>query len=180
LSEIGITEQIDITRYVIAHLPKAQHPLAEGPALYHASCHVEVPGENKVKGADRQAKALADFTGAKVEVSPGCCGESGMGAISSPTVYNALRIRKHKHLAEILPGYPQGAPLVVGCPSCKQGLSRILLDLGMKRTVMHSVEWLALLIFTPLWGDGWWRVFRRNIQKNADERGARMVDIALD
>jgi Fe-S oxidoreductase len=180
LSELGISEQIDVTRYVTARIPKMQLPPVQGQVLYHAPCHVEVPGENKVKGAAAQAKTLANFTGIKINVSPGCCGESGMGAISSPTVYNALRVRKHGHLAEILPTYPQDTPIVVGCPSCKQGLARILLDMNAKRKVMHSVEWLASLVFTSLWGDGWWRVLRRNTQKSANERGIRVVDVGRE
>ena len=36
--------------------------------------------------------------------------------------------------------------MLVGCPSCKIGIGRCLINLGEKRQVLHVAEWLAGLI----------------------------------
>lgn len=53
---------------------------------------------------------------AKVRIAPFCCGESGLGALSSPKIRNRLRPQKEQ-LARDLAGYPVDNPIVVGYPS---------------------------------------------------------------
>lgn len=153
----------------------ATSDLFSGSILYHASCHPEWTGVHKVRGAGIQAAALAGVTGADVRVSPGCCGESGMGAIASPLVYNPLRARKQRVLAADLESLPAGTPILVGCPSCRVGIARTLLNLHERRPVLHTVEWFAQLVFRSEWGARWTRVFLRRIAPHADERGVRTV-----
>ena len=81
----------------------------------------------------KQAGAIARLTGAAIEVSPGCCGESGMGAIASPLVYNTLRKRKMDVLEAALADYPAQSPILVGCPSCKVGITRSLMAMHERR-----------------------------------------------
>lgn len=150
--------------------------LFTGKVLYHASCHPEWVGVHKVKGIKKQSAAIAALSGAVVEVSPGCCGESGMGAIASPLVYNTLRKRKMDLLAEALADYPAQTPVLVGCPSCKVGIARSLMGLHSRRPVLHTVEWIATLLFREKWGEKWIRVFRRRIAPRADAQGVRTVD----
>lgn len=107
------------------------------------------------------------LTGAAIEVSPGCCGESGMGAIASPLVYNTLRKRKMDVLEAALADYPAQSPILVGCPSCKVGITRSLMAMHERRPVLHTVEWLATLLFRERWGEKWIRVFRRRIAPSA-------------
>ncbi|SCM72728.1 FAD-binding and (Fe-S)-binding domain-containing protein [Desulfovibrio sp. 86] len=121
-------------------------PLPEGSKLlYHGACHCEWADVHKIKGQKQVARALGDFTGADVTLSPGCCGESGMGAMTSPQIYNLLRSRKQKRLGEAL-GDDYTGPVVVGCPSCKIGIARCLINMHDKHAVLHVAEWLAGLI----------------------------------
>ena len=121
-------------------------PLPEGSKLlYHGACHCEWADVHKIKGQKQVARALGDFTGADVTLSPGCCGESGMGAMTSPQIYNLLRSRKQKRLGEAL-GDDYTGPVVVGCPSCKIGIARCLINMHDKHPVLHVAEWLAGLV----------------------------------
>lgn len=156
--------------------PAAGTPgLFSGTILYHASCHPEWTGVHKVRGAGIQAAALAGVTGADIHISAGCCGESGMGAIASPLVYNPLRARKQRALTAALEDISAGTPILVGCPSCRVGIARTLLNMHERRPVLHTVEWFAQLVFRSQWGGRWTRVFVRRIAPHADDRGVRTV-----
>lgn len=122
---------------------KLKAPLPEGSnVVYHGACHCEWADVHKIKGQKQIIKALGDFSGAKITLNPGCCGESGMGAMTSPDIYNLLRSRKQTRLGQ---AFEQGndGPVIVGCPSCKIGIGRCLINMRDKRPVMHVVEWLA-------------------------------------
>ncbi len=165
----------DVMQFVQSRL-EPDAGLFEGTVLYHASCHPEWVGVHKVKGIRKQAGAIASLTGASVEVSPGCCGESGMGAIASPLVYNTLRKRKMDVLADALEGYPAQRPILVGCPSCKVGIMRSLMTMHVRKPVLHTAEWVATLLFRAQWGEKWIRVFRRRIAPEANAQGVRIVE----
>lgn len=45
------------------------------------------------------------------------------------------------------------------------------------RPVLHTVEWLATLLFRERWGEKWIRVFRRRIAPSADAQGVRVVEL---
>ena len=71
-----------------------------------------------------------------------------MGAVTSPTIYNLLRARKKERLAQAFEPQPQtgacyAGPILVGCPSCKIGIARCLIQLKEKHPVLHVLEWLA-------------------------------------
>ena len=162
LERIGLTEQFtglgqrDVLQLVLPLLKKEQleHPLPPGTSLiYHASCHSEWAGIPAAKGQKQIVAALSNFSGAKVLLNGGCCGESGMGALTSPQIYNLLRSRKQISLqrtfAEIDGPEAQAGksgtlpPVLVGCPSCKIGIGRCLINLHDKRPVLHVAEWVA-------------------------------------
>ena len=170
----GELVHLDVMQFVQERMD-ANPGLFDGKVLYHASCHPEWVGVHKVKGVRKQAAAISRLSGAAVEVSPGCCGDSGMGSIASPLVYNTLRKRKMDVLGKALADYPAG-PILVGCPSCKVGITRSLMGMHVRRPVRHTVEWLATLLFRDRWGEKWLRVFRRRIAPNADAQGVRVVD----
>ena len=172
----GELVHLDVMQFVQGRMD-ANPDLFKGNVLYHASCHPEWVGVHKVKGVQKQAGAIARLTGAVIEVSPGCCGESGMGAIASPLVYNTLRKRKMDVLEAALADYPAQSPILVGCPSCKVGITRSLMAMHERRPVLHTVEWLATLLFRERWGEKWIRVFRRRIAPSADAQGVRIVEL---
>lgn len=143
-------EFFDVVQYIIQNVKSG---FGQGPAqlLYHAACHHEWTGVAPLKAADVYARELGKLVGTGVTVTPFCCGESGLGALTSPNIYNRLRSRKKDQLAKDLTGYPTGTPIVVGCPSCKIGISRSLLEMGVSREVLHTLEFLAALKHGPTW-----------------------------
>ncbi|MFV0421954.1 FAD-binding and (Fe-S)-binding domain-containing protein [Oleidesulfovibrio sp.] len=145
---------------------------AEGRRLmYHSSCHAEWTGVHKGKAGGIYKNALADFSGADVQLTPGCCGESGMGAMTSPAIYNRLRQRKKARLEADLADYDAQSPIIVGCPSCKVGIARTLMGMKDKRPVLHTVEWLA----EAEGGEDWRKSWRKRLTAFADGP-VRLVD----
>lgn len=124
---------------------------AHGEILYHASCHSEWSGMDGIKSGQAYAKALAGHLNAPVRISPHCCGESGLGAMTSPDIYNKLRRRKIDQLREDLGHGTSSGPVLVGCPSCRIGLTRCLKELGERREVLHAVEYLVELAAGKDW-----------------------------
>ncbi len=165
----------DIVQFLLARMP-ALAGLEGRTLLYHSPCHAEWTGVHKARAGSLYAAALEEMTGASVRVSPGCCGESGMGAMSSPAIYNKIRRKKAGQLARDLAALPDAAaPLLVGCPSCKVGISRTLIGMKERRPVLHTLEFLA----AALAGDAWRQRFPKLVRAGkADEAGVRIVDLA--
>ena len=141
---------MDVTQFLLGRLDFPPSVDAS-PILYHAACHSEWADVPKPKAADMYRAALAKATGRPVALSPFCCGESGMGAMTTPAIYNRLRDRKRETLAENLAEASETMPILVGCPSCKMGISRILAEMRDKHTVLHSLEYLAEALDGPKW-----------------------------
>ena len=110
-------EQKDVSQIV---LPLLQHEGMEAPVapgtnvLYHAACHCEWAGVPTLKGQAQLTGALEQLCKVKVSTIPGCCGESGMGAVTSPTIYNLLRARKKERLAQAFEPQPQTGACYAG------------------------------------------------------------------
>lgn len=132
----------DISQLTLPRLGRQEQNKDLPAPIYHGSCHCEWADVHKIKGQNMLIQALRDFSGSEIEVSKGCCGESGMGAMTSPKIYNVLRQRKRKNLEEAFSSGNNG-PVIAGCPSCKIGLGRTLLAMHEKRPVLHIAEWLA-------------------------------------
>lgn len=167
-------EHKDAVQFLIERMGKdALKDAASGHSvLYHPSCHAEWTGVHKNKAAGMYATALSELSGADVELNPGCCGESGMGALTSPDIYNKLRAKKEAGLALVLPTMQKDAPVIVGCPSCKVGISRIFLNLHEKRPVLHTVEYLAQMLY----GDDWKKHIKRIATESVKKDSKRIVD----
>ena len=156
----------------VSHLADGERP-AEG-LLYHASCHAEWTGLPAAKAAETYRAALARLTGTAVALSPGCCGESGLGAMTSPAIYNKIRERKQDQLAQDLDGRASDSPVLVGCPSCKIGIKRGLMAMGQDRPVLHAAEWLARQVGGKKWKKDAKRAFAK---AKAEAGGLRRVDV---
>ena len=149
--------QRDVVQYLLEDRAASGQRLAahtERPPeriLYHPSCHAEWQGAKGQSSGAAYADALKSLIGSEVLISPGCCGESGLGALTSPGIYSTLRQRKARQLDQDLTSLPMESPVLVGCPSCKVGLSRILADSRREREVLHSLELLARLSAGPSW-----------------------------
>ncbi|WP_018123208.1 FAD-binding and (Fe-S)-binding domain-containing protein [Desulfovibrio oxyclinae] len=138
----------------------------EGDAIYHAACHAEWVDVPKANAPEMYRSALEELTGARTVLSPGCCGESGLGALSSPAIYNRIRERKKGQLREDA-GSNKSLPIVVGCPSCKVGISRCLAENRQGNPVLHTVEYLARCVGGPKW-----KRELKQIMNRVERRGA--------
>ena len=148
--------------------------LWSGTPTRHAACHHEWSGVPPLKAGEIYAQELGRLVGAQVSVSPFCCGESGLGALTSPKIYNRLRLRKREQLGADLAGYPAESPVIVGCPSCKIGISRSLLEMGVKRDVLHALEFLAGLRH----GESWRKDFHKLLTAAEARDGVQVVQSA--
>jgi Fe-S oxidoreductase len=154
---------LDVVQFLMDRLPAVRR--AE-PVLYHAACHAEWVDAPKLKAAEMYRTALSRLTGAEVALSPGCCGESGLGALTSPAIYNRLRERKQEQLRADLDRNRE-LPIVVGCPSCKVGIKRSMLQMKLSNQVMHTVEYLAESVGGPKWR----REFKE-LMRSVERKGA--------
>lgn len=152
----------DAVQFLMERLPAIRQT---EPALYHAACHTEWTGIAKLKAPEMYRATLAKLTDTDVDLSPGCCGESGLGAMTSPAIYNRLRDRKKKQLAEDL-GNDRRKPVVVGCPSCKIGIKRSMLQMKRPNRVIHAVEYLAEAV-----GGKKWKRELKELLKNVERKG---------
>ncbi|HKK33801.1 MAG TPA: FAD-binding and (Fe-S)-binding domain-containing protein [Desulfomicrobiaceae bacterium] len=161
----------DVVQFLLTRLPSFDAGNTPNRLVYHAACHAEWTGVPKLKAADMYSDALADLLGTETRISPRCCGESGLGALTSPDIYNRLRARKREQLTEDLQGYPQQDPILVGCPSCRIGITRTMMEMGVEKEVLHTLEYLARLAGGPKWK----KDFLKALGKARQDGGARIV-----
>ncbi len=140
----------DVTQYLMTRLD-APTEFSPETILYHASCHSEWSGVVSSKAPEAYRQSLSDLTGDEVRLSPGCCGESGLGAMTSPAIYNKIREKKQEQLEKDFTKVPESCPLIVGCPSCKIGIKRSLIAMKRKNPVLHSLEYLSERADGPDW-----------------------------
>lgn len=162
----------DMVQFLFERL-EPSHCANGQPLLLHPACHAEWTGVHKAKASGIYQRALAEFTGVDVMLSAGCCGESGMGAMTTPAIYNKLRARKRQNLESDLLEYPADAPVLVGCPSCKVGIARTLLQMQEKRSVLHVVEYLA----QRLHGNDWKKMVKKSVVESLNGGDVRIVDV---
>lgn len=172
-AEIG---QEDVFQFLARVAPSTNgHKGKLAEVIYHAPCHAEWSGVAKQKAASAYAKALENSAGVKPVTSPGCCAESGTGGMTSPLVYNKLRERKKAGLENVFPLAESDAPVLVGCPSCRMGITRSLMGMKEKRRVLHTLEFLAEQRFGKDWRG---RVRKLLGGAPAGKDGLRMVDMS--
>ena len=163
----------DVVQFLLSRVESFDAAVTPDRLVYHAACHAEWTGVPKLKAADMYSSALNSLLGTRTQVSPKCCGESGLGALTSPDIYNRLRARKREQLTEDLQGYPQNDPILVGCPSCKIGISRTMMEMGVEKEVLHTLEYLARLTGGPRWRSE----FLKALGKARQENGSRVVTL---
>ena len=161
----------DVVQFLLSRMDSFDTSVTPDRLVYHAACHAEWTGVPKLKAAEMYSSALDSLLGTRTQISPRCCGESGLGALTSPDIYNRLRARKREQLTEDLQGYPQNNPIVVGCPSCKIGISRTMMEMGVEKEVLHTLEYLARLSGGPKWRTD----FTKALAKARQENGSRVV-----
>ncbi len=162
-------EQTTVSQLALASIEPTAN-LDGAPRLYHAACHAEWAGLSNIAGREKLLSELSKFTGASFTISSGCCGESGLGSMTSPAIYNKLRDRKRQSIEQALQN--NAGPILVSCPSCKVGIGRILLSLNQKRPVLHISEWLVKHLDGPEWRKG----FKKRV--NETRGNIREIDIS--
>ena len=155
-------KHLDVVQFLLERMPAVRET---EPVLYHAACHAEWVDAPKTKAAEMYRSGLEKVTRTTVDLSPGCCGESGLGAMTSPDIYNRLRDRKQEQLAEDL-GEDRTLPVVVGCPSCKVGIKRSMLQMKRPNRVLHTVEYLAECV-----GGKRWKKELKELLENVERKG---------
>ncbi len=164
-------KHLDVSQYLLDLLP--QKPFS-GSILYHASCHAEWVGATKLKSGQQYVAGLEKILGQKPILSPGCCGESGMGAMTSPAIYNRIRAQKSSQLQSDLTQIAADQPILIGCPSCRIGIQRALFDLGEKRMVLHTCEFLA----EHYGGKNWKKDLLLALKKAESQNGVRTLALS--
>ncbi|MBS3780886.1 MAG: (Fe-S)-binding protein, partial [Desulfovermiculus sp.] len=124
----------------------------EQSLIYHSSCHAAWANVPQDKAAVIYAKHVESLAQNSVTVSDYCCAESGLGALTSPHIYNKLRKRKTAGLKELAVD-DNSRRLLVSCPSCKIGLSRIVRNNKLNMQVEHTLEHLVHRRLGPNWRD---------------------------
>jgi Fe-S oxidoreductase len=163
-------EFFDVVQFLIQHNRQAFEN-APDRLLYHAACHHEWTGVAPLKAAEVYARELGLLLKADIGISPHCCGESGLGALTSPKIYNRLRARKKEQLTQDITAYTPDSPIVVGCPSCKIGISRSLLEMDVQREVLHTTEFLAALRH----GTNWRKNFYKHLSTAKSHNGVQTI-----
>jgi FAD/FMN-containing dehydrogenase/Fe-S oxidoreductase len=164
------------TKSAGADVPAGRPALARR-ILYHAPCHAEMSGADRNKAARLYARALGAHAGCRVRISRGCCGEAGLGALTSPGLYNRIRDKKTERLTADLADLPEDSPVLVSCPSCKMGITRVLRGMGKpfgKHRVLHCLEFAA----EEAGGRGVLRRAVKLLRATAGKGGVRRVDMA--
>lgn len=154
--------QMDVVQFLMDRSPAIRQSES---VLYHSACHAEWVGAPKTKAGDMYRAGLEELTGGTVQLSPGCCGESGLGAMTSPAIYNTLRDRKQGQLRMDL-GPDEHKTVVVGCPSCKVGIKRSMLQMKRSNRVIHTAEYLAECV-----GGKKWRKELKDLLKSVERKG---------
>ncbi len=155
--------RFDVVQFLMGRLPAVRQT---EDVVYHSACHAEWVDTPKIKAGEMYRAGLEKLTGADISLSPGCCGESGLGAMTSPAIYNRLRERKQDQLTSDL-GKDKKKPIVVGCPSCKVGIKRSMLQMKRGNRVIHTVEYLAEGI-----GGKKWKKELKELLKQVERKGA--------
>ncbi|QJB55073.1 FAD-binding and (Fe-S)-binding domain-containing protein [Pseudodesulfovibrio sp. zrk46] len=155
-------EHKDVVQFLMERFPAIR---AAEPVVYHSACHAEWVDAPKAKAAEMYRSALQEITHTDVELSPGCCGESGLGAFTTPDIYNRLRARKQDQLRADLEHDPT-RPVVVGCPSCKVGIKRSMLQMKRSNRVIHTTEYLAECV-----GGKKWKRELKQLLKGVERKG---------
>lgn len=163
---------LDVVQFILDKLPPLCF-LPQENLLYHAACHSEWVGVNPIKGPEIYAEKLSSYLKTIIKISSGCCGESGLGALTSPEIYNKIRKRKAENLANDLKEYPKDLPIIVGCPSCKIGIKRSLNILKDKHNVLHTVEYLSICLGGPKWKNQ----FLKKIKKGKLDKNKLVVEV---
>jgi len=158
LSPQSRPRQKDVLQYILEEVPTRMARLVKQSSwspperlLFQSACHAEWNGLPADASTAEYAEKLARLLDCRVTISPGCCGESGLGAMTSPQIFSTIQDRKRQQLQNDLNGYPQGLPVLVGCPSCKIGLSRISSMDGLNHEILHVTEFLAGIIGGRSW-----------------------------
>jgi FAD/FMN-containing dehydrogenase/Fe-S oxidoreductase len=130
--------------------------------LYHDPCHTPMK-------VHKPLDVASGLTGAQVELSARCCGESGTLALTRPDVSTQVRLRKEQELRKGVaprdgdePG--QSVKILTSCPSCLQGLARFSDDTGAQ------ADYIVVEVARRLLGEEWLPEFVRKANAGGIER----------
>jgi len=139
----GGLELVDIMQLLVKSAGELKtKPSPFNKLVYHSSCHGAMTKVAQGNADEKYAELLEDILDTDIAISPHCCAESGLGALTAPAVYNKLRKRKQDVLSKYIESENYRDPILVSCPSCKIGLTRIMRILKKKNKVLHTLEYI--------------------------------------
>jgi hypothetical protein len=126
-----------------------------------------------LKAGEIYARELGKLVGSAVSISPFCCGESGLGALTSPKITTACAPEKRSSSRRTSPD---------SRPTARHRRLPVMQDRhqplparnGAQREVLHSLEFLAKLRH----GDTWRKGFHKQLAKAAVQNGVQVVTLA--
>ncbi|MDH3319480.1 MAG: DUF3683 domain-containing protein [Betaproteobacteria bacterium] len=134
---------IDIHEYLLEKGVKLEG-VAGQRYLYHDPCHTPMKQRQPLE-------TVRALTGAAVELSERCCGESGTLATTRPDISTQVRFRKEQELKHDVAALAGDGPVKVltSCPSCLQGLARFDADAGTQ------ADYIVVELARRLLGENW-------------------------
>ncbi|HMB32002.1 MAG TPA: (Fe-S)-binding protein, partial [Desulfohalobiaceae bacterium] len=157
-------QQMDVFQFILPYLQKDEFNIKENELLYHAACHGAWTNVPTDKADLIYAENFGQLLDVDMKITPHCCAESGLGALTAPKVYNALRKRKKLQMREDLEDYGQEQPVLVSCPSCKIGINRIMQKQKTIHPVLHTLEFLI----EEIKGSDWQNRFLNSLQRQTE------------
>jgi len=128
--------------------------------LYHDPCHSPMK-------VHRPLEVASALTGAQVDLSPRCCGESGTLAVTRPDVSTQVRFHKQEVLKSgvaIARREGSNVKVLTSCPSCLQGLARFADDTGAQP------DYIVVEMARHLLGEHWLEDFVSKANAGGIER----------
>ncbi len=129
----------------------------DGRYLFHDPCHTPMKRYAPLNVA-------AELTGAEVQLSDRCCGESGTFAVTRPDIATQVKFRKEQELTKNRAALPGVEKILTSCPSCQQGLMRYQHKSGLE------VDYLVVEMARQHHGENWQHRFLQLVQQGGVEQ----------
>jgi Fe-S oxidoreductase len=148
---------LDIHEYLLEKGVKLEQGKGDTQYLFHDPCH------SPMKRYSAQ-QVTTELTGAEVQLSDRCCGESGTFAVTRPDIATQVKFRKEQELKRDTKVLKEAKKILTSCPSCQQGLMRYQDNTGLE------VDYLVVEMAKQLHGEAWQMKFLQTVEQGGVEQ----------
>jgi Fe-S oxidoreductase len=148
---------LDIHEYLLEKGVKLEQGKGDTQYLFHDPCH------SPMKRYSAQ-QVTTELTGAEVQLSDRCCGESGTFAVTRPDIATQVKFRKEQELKRDTKVLKEAKKILTSCPSCQQGLMRYQDNTGLE------VDYLVVEMARQLHGEAWQMKFLQTVEQGGVEQ----------